>query len=253
MVGKQTSRGTFADMGHKKLVRFEEIKGFRNVFEYPSDMAGNWNSFFENDHPIVLELACGKGEYATGLAKLYPDKNFIGVDVKGNRIWVGAKHALNNELRNVAFIRSQIDKIENYFDNSEISEIWITFPDPFLRLSKLKKRLTHPKFLRMYSAFLQNQGVIHLKTDSPVLYRFTKKVAEMYSLNVVKDTSNLYQSADFEEARSIQTYYEGLNISGSNRIYYIAFTLPDKIEDHDEELKSYFFTEKETAKDEQAS
>ena len=141
-------------MGHKKLIRFKELETFPNVLQYPTGMSGNWKAFFKNNNPIILELACGKGEYATGLGEMYPDKNFIGVDLKGNRIWVGAKKAIQNKLANVAFLRTQIDKIAEYFAKDEIAAIWITFPDPQLRMSKAKKRLTHPKFLRLYQQFL---------------------------------------------------------------------------------------------------
>ncbi|HEV2830617.1 MAG TPA: tRNA (guanosine(46)-N7)-methyltransferase TrmB, partial [Hanamia sp.] len=151
-------------MAQKKLKRFAEIKKFANVLEYPENMNGKWHAFFKNNNPIILELACGKGEYATGLAQLYPGKNFIGVEIKGNRLWVGAKFSLDNRLNNVAFLRTQIEKINQYFDGSEIDEIWITFPDPQLRISKAKKRLTHPRFLRLYQKILREGGKIHLKT-----------------------------------------------------------------------------------------
>jgi tRNA (guanine-N7-)-methyltransferase len=163
-------------MAQKKLLRFKEIKSFPNVMEYPENMQGEWNSFFKNNNPNILELACGKGEYTVGLAKLYPGKNFIGVDIKGNRMWAGAKFALVNNLMNAAFLRTQIDKIDQYFTKGEINEIWIIFPDPQLRKSKTKKRLTHPRFLRLYNHFLKPGGLIHLKTDSPDLYHFTKTV-----------------------------------------------------------------------------
>jgi len=161
-------------MAHKKLIRFAELKTFHNVLENPKDMPGKWNNFFENKNPVILELACGKGEYALGLGELFPDKNFIGVDLKGNRIWVGAKKALDQNLNNVAFLRTQIDKINEHFAKEEVSEIWITFPDPQLRKSKAKKRLTHPKFLRHYQQILKPGGLIHLKTDSPDLYLLPK-------------------------------------------------------------------------------
>src|SRR5215213_4221990 len=145
-------------MGQKKLQRFAQIRTFKNVLEYPLHMKGKWAAFFNNDHPVTLELACGKGEYAVGLGRMRPDKNFIGIDLKGNRIWVGAKTALEEGLSNVAFIRSQIDKIDQYFNAGEISDIWITFPDPQLRTSRAKKRLTHPHFLRLYQKFLHHAG-----------------------------------------------------------------------------------------------
>ena len=131
-------------MGQKKLVRFAELNTFKNVLQFPENIAGNWHRHFENSHPLVLELACGKGEYALGLGQLHPEKNFIGVDIKGNRLWVGAKKAINNKLANVAFLRAQIEQITRYFAAAEVEEIWITFPDPQLRYSKAKKRLTHP-------------------------------------------------------------------------------------------------------------
>ncbi|MDE3143818.1 MAG: tRNA (guanosine(46)-N7)-methyltransferase TrmB, partial [Bacteroidota bacterium] len=156
-------------MGHKKLIRFEAIKSFANVLEHPQWMKGKWDEYFKNNHPITLELACGKGEYAVGLGKLFPERNFIGVDIKGNRIWRGAKIALDAGLHNVAFVRTIIDQIPDYFGKDEVSEIWITFPDPQLRLAKAKKRLTHPKFLRLYQQILIPGGLINLKTDSPDL------------------------------------------------------------------------------------
>jgi len=137
-------------MGQKKLIRFAEIRTFPNFLEYPANMQGKWCEFFNNRNPIVLELACGKGEYATGMGMLFPGKNFIGIDLKSNRMWVGARKALGVPLANVAFLRSQIDKLTNYFAAGEVAEIWLTFPDPQLRGSKAKKRLTHPRFLRLY-------------------------------------------------------------------------------------------------------
>jgi tRNA (guanine-N7-)-methyltransferase len=213
----------FAAMGQKKLVRFAELKTFHNVFEYPDHMRGEWSSFFRNEAPIVLELACGKGEYAVGLAQIDPSKNYIGVDVKGNRIWVGARKAIRDGISNVAFIRTQIDKLANYFNAGDIAEIWITFPDPQLRHSKLRKRLTHPKFLRLYKSILRSDGSIHLKTDSPDLYAFTKEVIAMYQLPLFDDRSDLYADTDLNEALKIRTHYESLDISGSNRIHYLRF------------------------------
>ena len=126
-------------MGHKKLVRFEELNHFANVLQFPAGMAGKWKDFFHNENPVTLELACGKGEYAVGLGEIYPNRNFIGVDLKGNRIWVGAKKALAAGLKNVGFLRIRIDQLNDYFEKNEVEEIWITFPDPQLRLSKAKK------------------------------------------------------------------------------------------------------------------
>ncbi len=213
-------------MGQKKLIRFSEIESFSNVLQYPANMPGNWHLHFKNNHPLTLELACGKGEYAVGLGRLYPQRNFLGVDLKGNRIWVGAKTALKENLNNVSFLRSQIDRVAEYFSKDEVDEIWITFPDPQLRSSKHKKRLTHPKFLRLYQQFLKPGGFIHLKTDSPVLYRFTKQVIEMYGLQLHTDIDDLYQQKEVSNELKIKTHYEGLDIAQSNRIHYLSFSLP---------------------------
>ena len=256
-------------MGQKKLIKFAAIKQYENVLENPPGMPGKWNSFFEklasgpypislNElsviknsastnqsviKPLTLELACGRGEYAVGLARMYTEQNFIGLDIKGNRIWKGASIANKEGLPNVAFVRTQIDQITQYFNTNEVAEIWITFPDPQLRLSKAKKRLTHPKFLRLYQQFLQPGGIVHLKTDSPNLYLFTKTVIELYELTVITATDNLYettfmQSNNWNEKLSIKTYYEGLNIASSNRIHYIQFKIDKNLPiEKDEILK----------------
>ena len=226
-------------MAHKKLIRFAELETFENVLQFPKNIKGKWSEFFNNENPIILELACGKGEYAVGMGMLYPQKNFIGIDIKGNRIWVGAKRALENKLHNVAFLRTQIDQLNEYFSNCEVAEIWITFPDPQLRKSKAKKRLTHPKFLRLYQQFLKQGGYIHVKTDSPDLYEFTKKVIEMYGCVLHKDHENLYHEETIVEDLKIKTHYESLDIAQSNRIHYICFSLPTELPSKvtDEELK----------------
>jgi tRNA (guanine-N7-)-methyltransferase len=226
-------------MGQKKLQRFSEIKSFPNVLEYPENIQGKWSGFFKNNNPIILELACGKGEYAVGLAQLHPEKNFIGVDIKGNRLWVGAKFALKNGLKNVAFLRTQIDKIGQYFLKDEVDEIWITFPDPQLRFSKAKKRLTHPKFLRLYQQILKADGKIHLKTDSPDLYFFTKKVIDLYNLTLISDINNVYAEEHLSPELAIQTHYEKLDIANSNAVFYLCFTLPKNLSEDDEKLATF--------------
>ncbi len=233
-------------MGQKKLVRFAELKTFPNVLEFPEGMAGQWHAFFKNTNPIVLELACGKGEYAVGLGRMYRDKNFIGIDQKGNRIWVGAKKALNEQLSHVAFLRTQIDQVNNYFGPDEVEEIWITFPDPQLRLSKIKKRLTHPKFLRLYQEFLKPGGRIHLKTDSPDLYAFTKLVIEMYGCILHRDFENVYSEENISDELKIKTHYESLDIAGSNRVHYLCFSLPEQLtgREKDEALKQLLKNER---------
>jgi tRNA (guanine-N7-)-methyltransferase len=213
-------------VAQKKLIRFAEIETFPNVLQHPQNVAGTWNKFFINNNLIVLELACGKGEYTLGLSHLYPDKNFIGVDIKGNRLWVGAKKALQQKLENVAFLRIQIDEINEYFGSGEVSEIWITFPDPQLRISKSKKRLTHPKFLRLYQQILSADGRIHLKTDSPELYNFTKQVIELYKCILHTDIDDVQTQKDIHPALEITTHYESLNISQSNKVHYLSFSLP---------------------------
>ncbi len=228
-------------MGQNKLERFSQLKQFENVLEYPGDMQGKWSNFFKNSNPVVLELACGKGEYALGLGRMYKDRNFIGVDVKGNRLWRGAKTALDQGLHNVAFLRTQIDRIDTYFAKDEIDEIWITFPDPQLRLSKIRKRLTHPKFLRKYAAFLKPGGLIHLKTDSPDLYNFTKTVVSLYNLQLVEDFEDVQAAVTRKPELDIKTHYEGLDIAQSNKIHYLLFKLAGNLSmEKDEELKDLF-------------
>jgi tRNA (guanine-N7-)-methyltransferase len=228
-------------MGQKKLIRFEAIKHFSNVMEYPQDMQGKWEQFFGNQSPISLELACGKGEYAVGLARMYPDRNFIGIDIKGNRIWRGAKTALDEGLKHVAFIRSHIDKITDYFLLGEVSEIWITFPDPQLRESRSKKRLTHPRFLRLYKKILAPGGTIHLKTDSPDLFRFTLDVINLYELEIIEQSDHVYFEEKVKPELLIKTHYESLDIAQSNRVHYIQFRInKDLPESKDDVLKQMY-------------
>ena len=212
-------------MSHKKLIRFEAIKGFDNVLEYPENMPGNWHTFFKNNNPITLELACGKGEYAVSLGRMHANINTIGVDIKGNRIWRGAKTAIEEGLHNVAFLRTEIDKITNYFTANEVADIWITFPDPQLRLSKAKKRLTHPKFLRLYQQLLSNDGTINLKTDSPDLYHFTKTVINLFELELLVDYDDAYKQPNIAPELHIKTYYESLDIAQSKRVHYLKFKI----------------------------
>lgn len=223
-------------MGQKKLIRFAAIKNFANVLEKPENIKGKWHEHFNNNHPIILELACGRGEYTVGLSRMYPCKNFIGVDIKGNRIYIGAKKCLEEKLTNAAFLRTHITLIDQYFNAGEIEEIWITFPDPQLRTSRAKKRLTHPRFLRLYQRLLKPGGFIHLKTDSPQLFKFTNRVIELYGLTLVETNDNVYAGEVHEELK-IKTYYESLDIAGSNRIHYLKFSLPQQIPDLDEQLQ----------------
>jgi tRNA (guanine-N7-)-methyltransferase len=224
-------------MAQKKLERFAAIKTFPNVLEYPTDMKGKWSGFFKNNNPLILELACGRGEYTVGLSQLHARQNFIGVDVKGNRMFIGAKKCLAENLTNAGFLRTQIEKLPDYFNTGEVDEVWITFPDPQLRISKAKKRLTHPRFLRLYQQILKPGGFIHLKTDSPDLYRFTKTVAELYDLTIVEESDNVYHEAFVKQDLKIITHYESLDIAQSKKIHYLKFTLPQQIKDMDEELQ----------------
>lgn len=241
-------------MGQKKLIRFEAIKGFNNVLEYPKDMKGNWASFFKNDHPITLELACGKGEYSVGLGRLYPERNFIGIDIKGNRIWRGAKTAIEEGLHNVAFLRSHIDKITDYFAPGEVNEIWITFPDPQLRASRMKKRLTFPRFLRLYQQIITPDATINLKTDSPDLYDFTKTVIDLYGLELLTDDNHIYAHGPVSPELAIKTHYESLDIAGSNRVHYLRFKLQHELPPaKDQVLKEMFMTTEDEEDDEPES
>jgi tRNA (guanine-N7-)-methyltransferase len=224
-------------MAQKKLFRFEQIKTFANVLEYPQDMAGKWKDFFKNENPLMLELACGRGEYTVALAAMHPEINYLGVDVKGNRMYIGARKALNDHISNAGFLRTQIEKISEYFAPGEVDEIWITFPDPQLRGSRAKKRLTHPRFLRLYHKILKPTGIIHLKTDSPPLYHFTKMVADLYGLQVLEDRNDVYADPGANPQLKIKTHYESLDISESTKVFYLALTLPEVIPDRDNDLK----------------
>ena len=212
-------------MGKKnKLQKFEDLKIFKNVLEFPEDIKGNWNNkVFKNNNPIILELACGKGDYSLAMAERFPEKNYIGVDIKGARIWVGANKALQEKQDNVAFLRAYIEDLINYFETEEIQEIWITFPDPYLKDSKAKKRLTSERFLKMYRALLPESGVVHLKTDSAPLFEFTlESIAE--DKTIIQNASrNIYAEATLEPLLDIQTYYERMHLRDGRNIHYVRF------------------------------
>ena len=223
-------------MAQKKLQRFKDLKTFPNVLEYPENMQGKWGIFFKNNNPIVVELACGRGEYTVGLSKLDAKKNFLGVDIKGNRIYIGAKKCLEEKIPNAAFLRTQIAMLPRYFVAGEVNEIWITFPDPQLRTSKASKRLTHPFFLRLYQQVLGVNGHLHLKTDSTALYQFTKRVIELYQLILLEDITDV-NAVNTRDDLKIKTHYEALDISQSNTIYYLKFKLPLIIIDIDDKFQ----------------
>ena len=215
-------------MAKRKLQRFAEIETFPNVFYLPFGgkdfpKKGKWSEHFGNKNPIVLELGCGKGEYTIGLAQKYPLKNFIGVDIKGNRIWRGAKTAVENKMSNVAFLRTRIDIIEDAFAKNEVSEIWITFPDP--QPKKENKRLTSLAFLERYKKIIQSKGTIHLKTDSKELFDFTLETISANKLKLLDSASDLYAETEREEVKSIQTFYESGFLKKGKKICYAKFQL----------------------------
>jgi len=220
-------------VGKNKLQKFDDMEKFPHVLQYPFSVLedkgfeykGNWNRrFFKNDNPVVLELGCGKGEYTVGLAKLFPNKNFIGIDIKGARMWSGAKQSLEEGLKNVAFLRTHIELIDRFFEKGEVSEIWITFPDP--QMNKTNKRLTSCRFMKLYREILKANGIIHLKTDSPFLYTYTGEMIRFNDLPVITATDNLYNGGTTDEILSIQTYYEQQWLERGMTIKYLKFQCP---------------------------
>ncbi|MGI6219279.1 MAG: tRNA (guanosine(46)-N7)-methyltransferase TrmB [Bacteroidaceae bacterium] len=226
-------------MGKGKLAKFADMEGYPHVFEYPYSviasasfpMKGRWLcDFFHNDNPIILELGCGRGEYTVGLARKFPDKNFIGVDIKGARMWSGATDSLREGLKNVAFLRTNIEIIDRFFAQDEVDEIWITFPDP--QMKKNTKRLVSTYFLQRYARFLRPDGLIHLKTDSPFLYTYAKALVELNRLPIVHDTADLYaHSEGVDDILGIRTYYEQQWLDRGLTIKYLNFRLPGGIAD----------------------
>lgn len=224
-------------MGKNKLARFNENKELENVIQ-PSraealdhfHLKGRWRQeIFRNDHPIVLELGCGKGEYSVGLAKAFPEKNFIGVDIKGARFWFGAKEAQERNLNNVVFLRTQIELIDCFFDQDEVDEIWITFPDPQTKFRRTKHRLTNPEFLAKYRRILKEDGVIHLKTDSEFLHGYTLGLLQGSGHEILTAHHDIYGAPEYEPGtellREIRTYYEELFSAKGKTITYIKFRL----------------------------
>jgi len=222
-------------VGKDKLRRFSEMEHFERVFQPPFDeffekdyrLKGRWVSeVFGNDHPLVLELGCGKGEYTVGLARQYPERNFIGLDIKGARMWKGAKDAHENRIVNSAFLRTRIEMICSFFAKDEVDEIWITFPDPQQKERRSKKRLTGPIFLNNYRQFLKDGGLVHLKTDSDFLYSYTRDLALANGLEIVSDNKDLYATGDAGEILSIRTHYEKIFLAEGIPIKYLSFRLP---------------------------
>ena len=237
-------------MSKGKLQKFAEMETFPNVFQFPYSamadnkpfaMKGSWRSdYFHNDNPIVLELGCGKGEYTVGLARLFPNVNFIGVDIKGARMHQGAKQALEEKLPNVAFLRTNIEIIDRFFDNDEVQEIWLTFSDP--QMKNPRKRLSSTYFLQRYRHFLTDGGIVHLKTDSNFLFTYTSLMVEHNKLPLVFKTDDLYHTEGIDEATrqilGIQTYYESQWIERGLNIKYLKFHLPKapELEESDVEI-----------------
>ena len=222
-------------MGKGKLKKFADMASYSNVIEHPFSvvddvefpMRGNWKgNFFKNDNPIVLELGCGRGEYTVALAKQYPQKNFIGVDIKGARMWTGATQAIEAGLDNVGFLRTNIEIIDRLFAAGEVSEIWLTFPDP--QMKKYTKRLTSSLFLARYRNILAADAVVHLKTDSNFMFTYTKYITEVNGLPVVECIDDVHGRPVVSDLLKIRTYYESQWLSRGITIKYIAFNLPAK-------------------------
>jgi len=229
-------------VGKNKLSKFRELENldrvfqpeFSEVFQKDYHLKGQWGrKVFNNSNPIVLELGCGKGEYTVGLAGKFKDKNFIGVDIKGARIWKGAKTAHENEIRNAAFLRTRIEFINSFFDKDEVDEIWLTFPDPQEKKRRKKKRLTSPVFLKRYQDFLRNEGIVHLKTDNSILFDYTEKLALFNQLQISIVTRDLYNSGLAEDILQIKTFYESQYLEQGIPIKYIQFLLPSQSPIHE--------------------
>ena len=226
-------------MGKNKQARWAELKGFDHVIEPPFDevfrhdhhLKGKWHSdWFGNNNPIVLELGCGKGEYSVGLARMYPDKNFIGIDIKGARMWKGAKESHNRKMLNVAFVRSRIELLGSFFAAGEVNEIWLTFPDPQPKRKREKKRLAGPVFLNLYRNFLKDNGIVHLKTDNTELFNYTLSLVKVNGLEIITSSTDLYSQLPGNPLLSIRTYYEEIFLKQGIPITYLAFRLPNEKE-----------------------
>ena len=226
----------FPKVGKNKLAKFEEMKGFSHVVQAPFNVLRNndfhlkekWSDqFFKNKNPIVLELGCGKGEYSVELAERNPQKNYLGIDIKGARIWKGAKSALEKELSNVGFLRTNIEIVNQFFAPDEVDEIWLTFPDP--QMKKTSKRLTSSFFLNRYKQFLKKEGIIHLKTDSNFQYSYTSALVHLNKLEIIAETDNLYESDILNDTLRIKTFYEKQWLSRGITIKYLAFRLNDTV------------------------
>jgi tRNA (guanine-N7-)-methyltransferase len=220
-------------MTKKKLLHFAENLTFKHLFQYPHQgllpdfpLKGKWKAdYFHNDNPVILELGCGKGEYTVNLALHHPEKNFIGMDIKGARLWKGCKMVEELGLNNVAFIRSRGEFLESLFDENEVEEIWLTFPDPQPQSNRIQKRLTSPEFLLRYKNILKPDGIIHLKTDNEKLYHYTLGVLKDFGHDLIFSSDDIYSLATIHEAKAIQTFYEDIYRKEGIPIKYIEFKL----------------------------
>lgn len=233
-------------MAKQKLKRFAEFSSWDNCFDFPYEIKGKWNKdVFKNSHPIVLELGCGKGEYTVALAKRYPDKNYLGVDIKSNRMWVGAKMAKEENLTHIAFMRAIMHKIDTIIGEGEADEIWITFPDPFLRSKSAKHRLTHTRFLRLYKKILKPGGTIHLKTDSDDLFTFTVNMLQHLGIKPIALEEDVHGNPDAPEIlKEVKTYYERLFMNKGSTIKYISFNLSSFSEEQAVVFEEWFEQER---------
>jgi len=221
-------------VGKNKLERWAELGTFNNVIQHDDEagfgkdhpVKGRWNiDIFKNQNPVILELGCGRGEYTTALAARFPSNNYIGVDIKGARLWRGAKTAHVNRLKNAAFLRSRIEFINSFFAGDEVDEIWLTFPDPQPEKKNSNKKLTCPWFLNNYRKFLKDKGIIHLKTDNSDLFRYTRNIAERNNLEIIASTTDLYSEFKEDEILNITTHYEEIYLNEGMKINYLAFRL----------------------------
>jgi tRNA (guanine-N7-)-methyltransferase len=232
------------DMGKNKLQKFSDLEGFSHVFQLrfteinagaEYEMKGHWHDFFGNNNPIVLELGCGRGEYTVGLAARFPEKNYIGIDIKGARLWAGAKESLAKGMTNVAFVRTNIELLPHFFAAEEISEIWLTFPDP--QMKKRTKRLTSTNLLEGYRQLLKPDGIVHLKTDSNFMFTYTRLVAEENNLPILACNEDIYQHMDETDVLSIKTYYEQQWLARGITIKYLSFVLKPQVDWKEPEME----------------
>lgn len=216
-------------MAKDKLRRFAEFKSFNNTFDFPYELKGKWRStVFKNNNPLVLELGCGKGEYTVTLGKEFADKNFIGIDIKSNRMWKGAGIAMDENLTNIAFTRAVLHRIDELFDTHEVDEIWITFPDPFPKMRHAKHRLTHPRFLTLYQKILKPDGVVNFKTDDPDLFQFTVEMLPQVNVKILELDWDVHNNPHAHpHLKNIRTHYENLFMGKGRTIKYAQFHLND--------------------------